>query len=97
MAARQFFFEDAAQSYFQDVRVCRQTEMKIEKSVIDGLNGQAERDLGGDLPFHLRETSHGADGHQMVPDSFFCIAGRVLFTINITIVIALLRAALRDR
>jgi len=39
MAARKLFFEQAAQSYLEDVGVRGQAEVKIEKSVIDGLNG----------------------------------------------------------
>ncbi len=37
--------------------------MQIEKLVVHGFERKSEREVAADLPFHLRETGHGADGH----------------------------------
>jgi hypothetical protein len=37
--------------------------MKVEKAMVDGLKRQREARLAVDLTFYLRESGHGADGH----------------------------------
>jgi len=65
MAARQFFLQQTAQLHFQSVRVGRQPEMKIEKSMIHRFQGQHKRQAVTDLASDLRKSGHGTKRHKV--------------------------------
>ena len=58
------FFQNAAQIHFKRVGVRRQTKVKVEKTVVHRLDGDIERRPAAHLSLGLRETGHGAYGHQ---------------------------------
>jgi hypothetical protein len=61
MAAMQLFFEEPTQLHLESVGAGGHSQVKIEETVIDGLQGNRETHVSCELRFHLRKARHRAE------------------------------------